>query len=153
MWHDERSYPPSWQLDPTEGPCRIRRRLQRCHTGIPPRFFKDGNKLKTGELSFKYIPEFQGGVVCSSFLALLFHNQHLINRITLFFVVQYSESEKYEPPLAYLFDEDASTSDSAALIYRLHTNEKIEFTCRCTSVTPSSETLGELLLGKSTTYI
>eukprot|EP00794_Sanderia_malayensis_P020579 gene20579-22605_t len=30
---------PSWQLDPTEGPCRIRTRLQKCHTDIARKFF------------------------------------------------------------------------------------------------------------------
>ena len=58
-----------------------------------------------------------------------------------------SEAQQFDPPLSFLFEEDASTSDTAALIYRLFTNEKIEFTCKCTSVTPSSETPGELLIG------
>ncbi|KAJ8248339.1 hypothetical protein GJAV_G00240950 [Gymnothorax javanicus] len=35
VWHDQTSYPMSWQLDPTEGPNRERRRLQRCHLTVP----------------------------------------------------------------------------------------------------------------------
>ncbi|XP_061083889.1 lysosomal-trafficking regulator-like isoform X5 [Conger conger] len=35
VWYDQASYPTSWQLDPTEGPNRERRRLQRCHLTVP----------------------------------------------------------------------------------------------------------------------
>ena len=38
IWFDKNSCPSSWQLDPTEGPVRVRRRLQRCHLGIPDKF-------------------------------------------------------------------------------------------------------------------
>ena len=39
VWLDPESYPCCWQLDPTEGPGRVRRRLQRCHLHIPRQFF------------------------------------------------------------------------------------------------------------------
>nr|XP_031829347.1 lysosomal-trafficking regulator isoform X2 [Nomia melanderi] len=38
-WHFDTSYPRSWELDPTEGPARVRIRLQRCHLNIDKRFF------------------------------------------------------------------------------------------------------------------
>ncbi|XP_058802324.1 lysosomal-trafficking regulator isoform X2 [Phymastichus coffea] len=38
-WYFEESYPRSWELDPTEGPARVRTRLQRCHLNIDKRFF------------------------------------------------------------------------------------------------------------------
>ncbi|XP_026675054.1 lysosomal-trafficking regulator isoform X2 [Ceratina calcarata] len=38
-WHFPDSYPRSWELDPTEGPARVRIRLQRCHLNIDKRFF------------------------------------------------------------------------------------------------------------------
>jgi hypothetical protein len=38
-WHFPNSYPRSWELDPTEGPARVRIRLQRCHLNIDQRFF------------------------------------------------------------------------------------------------------------------
>ncbi|XP_076766095.1 lysosomal-trafficking regulator mauve isoform X3 [Xylocopa sonorina] len=38
-WHFPESYPRSWELDPTEGPARVRIRLQRCHLNIDKRFF------------------------------------------------------------------------------------------------------------------
>uniref|UniRef100_A0A3B3QSJ6 Lysosomal trafficking regulator n=1 Tax=Paramormyrops kingsleyae TaxID=1676925 RepID=A0A3B3QSJ6_9TELE len=38
VWHDQASYPTSWQLDATEGPNRERRRLQRCYLTIPNKY-------------------------------------------------------------------------------------------------------------------
>ncbi|XP_055358676.1 lysosomal-trafficking regulator isoform X4 [Betta splendens] len=38
VWYDQTSYPTSWQLDPTEGPNRERRRLQRCFLTIPNKY-------------------------------------------------------------------------------------------------------------------
>ncbi|XP_056022508.1 lysosomal-trafficking regulator-like isoform X3 [Ostrea edulis] len=46
VWHDAKSYPLSWQLDPTEGPGRVRKRLKRCHLGIEKRFLNLENQLK-----------------------------------------------------------------------------------------------------------
>ncbi|CAL1269910.1 unnamed protein product [Larinioides sclopetarius] len=40
VWHIPEFYPRSWELDPTEGPLRIRRRLKRCYLGVDPRFLK-----------------------------------------------------------------------------------------------------------------
>ncbi|XP_030603754.1 lysosomal-trafficking regulator isoform X6 [Archocentrus centrarchus] len=45
VWYDQTSYPISWQLDPTEGPNRERRRLQRCYLTIPNKYLlKDRRK-------------------------------------------------------------------------------------------------------------
>ncbi|XP_029114650.1 lysosomal-trafficking regulator-like isoform X3 [Scleropages formosus] len=45
VWFDQPSYPTSWQLDPTEGPNRERRRLQRCYLTIPNKYLlKDRRK-------------------------------------------------------------------------------------------------------------
>nr|XP_006122129.1 lysosomal-trafficking regulator isoform X1 [Pelodiscus sinensis]XP_014428565.1 lysosomal-trafficking regulator isoform X1 [Pelodiscus sinensis]XP_025039908.1 lysosomal-trafficking regulator isoform X1 [Pelodiscus sinensis]XP_025039909.1 lysosomal-trafficking regulator isoform X1 [Pelodiscus sinensis]XP_025039910.1 lysosomal-trafficking regulator isoform X1 [Pelodiscus sinensis]XP_025039911.1 lysosomal-trafficking regulator isoform X1 [Pelodiscus sinensis] len=38
LWYDPLYYPTSWQLDPTEGPNRERRRLQRCYLTIPNKY-------------------------------------------------------------------------------------------------------------------
>ncbi|XP_031215289.1 lysosomal-trafficking regulator isoform X3 [Mastomys coucha] len=38
VWYDPIYYPTSWQLDPTEGPNRERRRLQRCYLTIPNKY-------------------------------------------------------------------------------------------------------------------
>ncbi|XP_078313286.1 lysosomal-trafficking regulator-like isoform X5 [Crassostrea virginica] len=109
VWHDAKSYPKSWQLDPTEGPGRVRKRLKRCHLGIENRFLTPDNQYKL-------------------------------------------ESEKVDPPLIYLFEDDHQTSDSAALIYQLYRNEKIQHTCKCTAVSPFNESMGELLVGENSIF-
>ncbi|XP_054002539.1 lysosomal-trafficking regulator isoform X2 [Hylaeus anthracinus] len=51
-WYFAKSYPRSWELDPTEGPARVRIRLQRCHLNIDKRFFMADyrNKLEPAEI-------------------------------------------------------------------------------------------------------
>ncbi|XP_078001240.1 lysosomal-trafficking regulator-like [Glandiceps talaboti] len=108
VWYDPEYFPTSWQLDPTEGPARVRRRLQRCHLG----------------LNFKYLmPEKR---------------------------CDYQESCK--EPLSYLFEDCTEHTDSAVLISRTQTNEAIKNTAKCSNVTPSSETPGELLIGSNNVY-
>ena len=48
VWFDEKSYPQSWELNPTEGPCRVRKRCQRGHLGIAARFLKKEAQYKLG---------------------------------------------------------------------------------------------------------
>ncbi|XP_055879864.1 lysosomal-trafficking regulator-like isoform X2 [Biomphalaria glabrata] len=105
IWYEAASYPQSWQLDPTEGPGRVRKRLQRCHLNIPKKFL---------------LPEHQYKI----------------------------DAANADPPLLFLFEDDYQMSDSAALIYRLYTNEKIQHTCKCIAVSPASESKGELLIGE-----
>ncbi|XP_053613102.1 lysosomal-trafficking regulator isoform X2 [Plodia interpunctella] len=46
VWHEGYSYPQSWQLDPTEGPGRVRVRLRRAHLHIPRKFLKPDQHYK-----------------------------------------------------------------------------------------------------------
>ncbi|OWF37617.1 Lysosomal-trafficking regulator [Mizuhopecten yessoensis] len=109
VWYCADSYPQSWQLDPTEGPSRIRKRLKRCHLNIKPKFLSK-------EAAWKL------------------------------------ESESVDPPLIYLFEDDHQISDSAALIYQLYRNEKIQHTCKCKAVSPNNESKGELLIGENSIF-
>uniref|UniRef100_A0AAY5EIP1 Lysosomal trafficking regulator n=1 Tax=Electrophorus electricus TaxID=8005 RepID=A0AAY5EIP1_ELEEL len=55
VWYDQLSYPTSWQLDPTEGPNRERRRLQRCYLTIPNKYLlKDRRKPEGAPLTFLF---------------------------------------------------------------------------------------------------
>lgn len=58
VWHYPDSYPQSWELDPVEGPMRIRRRLRRCHLNIPEKFFcnkhKRNGKVATRNLNYLF---------------------------------------------------------------------------------------------------
>ena len=86
VWYDESSFPQSWEIDPTEGPGRVRKRLQRCQlVGVETKFLLDDEHHKVGRA-------------------------------------------QSSPPLQYLFEDgQQSESASAALIYRLHTNETIRW--------------------------
>ncbi len=46
VWHCSKSHQRSWELDPTEGPSRVRKRLQRCHLRIDARFLCEESKEK-----------------------------------------------------------------------------------------------------------
>ncbi|KAF1505065.1 Lysosomal-trafficking regulator, partial [Eudyptula minor novaehollandiae] len=48
LWYDPVYYPTSWQLDPTEGPNRERRRLQRCYLTIPNKYLLPDRQKKEG---------------------------------------------------------------------------------------------------------
>ncbi|KAK9508246.1 hypothetical protein O3M35_007946 [Rhynocoris fuscipes] len=41
VWYSPKLYPHSWELDPTEGPARVRNRLRRCHLNLDKKFFKN----------------------------------------------------------------------------------------------------------------
>ncbi|GFG30500.1 hypothetical protein Cfor_08123, partial [Coptotermes formosanus] len=46
VWFFPGSYPRSWQLDATEGPARIRKRLQRCHVNVGRKYLLPGAQRK-----------------------------------------------------------------------------------------------------------
>ncbi|XP_033121073.1 lysosomal-trafficking regulator-like isoform X2 [Anneissia japonica] len=50
VWYTPDCYPTSWQLDPTEGPGRVRCRLQRCHLGISKEFILENSRKKSNTL-------------------------------------------------------------------------------------------------------
>lgn len=47
-WYFSENYPKGWELDPTEGPARVRIRLQRCHLNIDEKFFLPEYKDRAG---------------------------------------------------------------------------------------------------------
>ncbi|XP_028398812.1 lysosomal-trafficking regulator-like [Dendronephthya gigantea] len=56
IWHDKEFFPKSWQLDRTEGPCRVRCRLQRCHLGIDEKFIMpEHRKSQTKVVPLSYL--------------------------------------------------------------------------------------------------
>ena len=61
VWYDPASYPTSWQLDPTEGPNRERRRLQRCYLTIPNKYLLKDRRKAEGEQDAA--PADEGGVL------------------------------------------------------------------------------------------
>lgn len=69
VWYDQTSYPTSWQLDPTEGPNRERRRLQRCYLTIPNKYLLKDRRKPEGEetlFTFRNMGKFCRVRVCLS---------------------------------------------------------------------------------------
>lgn len=82
VWHYPDSYPQSWELDPTEGPARIRNRLKRCHLEIEDRYFRSDRFLLTGKSKNKplnYI--FEANVSTSAVLIDRLHSNNKIRHM------------------------------------------------------------------------
>lgn len=47
VWYNQEYFPNSWEIDPTEGPGRVRKRMQRCHmANIQPKFLLEEHQYK-----------------------------------------------------------------------------------------------------------
>ena len=62
VWYSPDAYLRAWQLDPTEGPGRVRNRLQRCNLNIDNRFFKLEYRNKHGKRQCQYLAGMQNPV-------------------------------------------------------------------------------------------
>lgn len=51
IWFFEKSYPTFWQLDPTEGPLRVRKRLSRCYLSVNEKYLMPSHRHKLGKIS------------------------------------------------------------------------------------------------------
>ncbi|XP_039285549.1 lysosomal-trafficking regulator [Nilaparvata lugens] len=84
VWYFPKSYPRSWQLDPTEGPARVRIRLQRCHLSIKKKFMKPQFVYKTESLEvpqpLSYLFDSEGRAI-SSMSAFLIEKLHTDQKI------------------------------------------------------------------------
>ncbi|XP_075225539.1 lysosomal-trafficking regulator mauve isoform X2 [Lycorma delicatula] len=80
VWYFPKSYPRSWQLDPTEGPNRIRNRLQRCHLNISKKYLKSEfqDKIDAANMNrpLSYLFDKEGVGQVSSMSALLIEKLH-----------------------------------------------------------------------------
>lgn len=47
MWYDAEHFPSSWRLDPTEGPDRVRCRLQRYHLDVDEKYLMEDCRGKS----------------------------------------------------------------------------------------------------------
>ncbi|XP_051169183.1 lysosomal-trafficking regulator isoform X2 [Leptopilina boulardi] len=85
-WYFKENYPMHWELDPTEGPSRIRTRLQRCHLDIDKKFFMfdcqknlSTDKLE-GPLSYLFISDQQDTTIATLIERL--HTNERINKMS-----------------------------------------------------------------------
>ena len=72
IWYYPESFPQSWELDPTEGPQRIRRRLRRCNLEIADKFFQsEYHKKSSLDMTTNLAYIFQKDIHESDFSALI----------------------------------------------------------------------------------
>lgn len=57
VWYSKESHPNSWELNPTEGPDRIRIRMRRCNLDIDERFFKPEERERKSKLNHTIIKQ------------------------------------------------------------------------------------------------
>lgn len=134
-WHFPNSYPRNWELDPTEGPARVRIRLQRCHLNIDRRFF---------------MTEYQDRLGLIAIILLIIFIQFVC--IYINFIFWRTDAVKIEAPLSYLFTNNRQDANATALIERLHTTERIRKMSQAKVVTPRAELSGEVLIGETCLY-
>ena len=76
-WYFPDAYNHSWELDQTEGPLRIRRKLKRCYLNIHERFLMDKSSCRKLRKLLTYL--FDDGIFDSSVLIeRLHHNERII---------------------------------------------------------------------------
>ncbi|KAK7001971.1 hypothetical protein SK128_023175, partial [Halocaridina rubra] len=82
-WHFPESYPRSWQLDQTEGPMRVRKRLTRGRLHLHPRYLLDeyGQKLAEKEYQPTPLEAVLKGSETESAMAVLIERLNLSERI------------------------------------------------------------------------
>lgn len=119
VWYDQTSYPTSWQLDPTEGPNRERRRLQRCYLTIPNKYLlKDRRK-----------PE--GDKACySSKCAQILSSISAFVSFGVLNLTSTSCLDTAKAALSFLF-EDKTHSSFSSTVKDKATSEPIRYNFRC----------------------
>lgn len=119
VWYDPTSYPTSWQLDPTEGPNRERRRLQRCYLTIPNKYLlKDRRKPEGGGEKKKTL---FGKILCRTGASVSQISYLLLFSFLFFFLI-----ETVKPPLSFLF-EDKTHSSFSSTVKDKATSESIRY--------------------------
>lgn len=96
LWYDPVYYPASWQLDPTEGPNRERRRLQRCYLTIPNKYLLPDRQKQEG--NYNVFQEHTSIVMTTSALSFVG-----------FFIGM------IKTPLCYLFEDKTHSSHSSTV--------------------------------------
>ncbi|CAN8022743.1 unnamed protein product [Ixodes persulcatus] len=82
-WYFPESFPTNWELDPTEGPSRVRRRLRRAFLGVGPQFLKPefrGNPETVPPLHFLYDSDASQGE-SATFLHHLYINERITTNL------------------------------------------------------------------------
>lgn len=138
MWYLEDYHPKSWELNPVEGPSRIRRRLRPCRLTLDTRFVRsrapESSKMEQSK------PKLSRQSECTTDDWFNHYSPH---------------------PLCSLVINGEQSTDSNELRTRMFTTDKIHFNCDCSIIRPNEVCEGEISIaswcihfigGRNTTY-
>lgn len=120
IWYMDSHYPKSWELNPVEGPSRVRRRLRPCKLRLDARYLRNsssenGIAAKKERISTQNDP-----------LAYDWYNH-------------------YSPhPLCSMIVEHEQVIDSNEMRIRMFTTDAIHFNCDCSIIRPNEVCEGEI---------
>jgi len=139
IWCMESHYPKSWELNPVEGPSRIRRRLRPCKLMLEPRYLR--NRTQTQEKSNRIMDyEAKRSSITSSATS-----EDRPDNPTDKEVVTDDWYNIYSPhPLCSLVINHEQSMDSNELRIRMFTTDKIHFNCDCSIIRPNEVCEGEV---------
>lgn len=128
-WHVSNHHPKSWELNPVEGPSRIRNRLRPCKLMLNSRFFRS-----------KYENKLQGSKSSDSLANTVSHDSY------------YREDflpddwyNRYSPhPLCSMVLNHEQSVDTTELRARMFTTDRIHFNCDCSIIRLDEVCRGEI---------
>ena len=104
IWYDRDFFPNSWRLDPTEGPLRVRCRMQRFHLDVPAKHVMQEYR-KNGEFGIIHRIKYElidglvdvaiGTLTCRSPLAYLFEDSTSSHRKNVYYIFDTPDTIRY----------------------------------------------------------
>lgn len=144
IWFMKNHYPSSWELNPVEGPSRIRRRLRPCKLTLDKRYMrssnKDGSRVSTQNKSLKDDLLFQ------SLESSMDNINKLVSRSSCSDDLPIDDwYNQYSPhPLCSMVINNEQSLDTNELRIRMFTTDKIHFNCDCSIIRPNEVCEGEI---------
>lgn len=147
IWFMKSHYPSSWELNPVEGPSRIRRRLRPCKLALDKRYMRDQNKSDNSRQNSKSKSHYKNDLLYQSMGSSIDN----LNKFTS----QSSHSDELAPnddwynqysphPLCSMIINNEQSMDSNELRIRMFTTDKIHFNCDCSIIRPNEVCEGEV---------
>lgn len=134
IWFMEDFYPKSWELNPVEGPSRVRRRLRPCKLMLEARYFRNDKNNCYGHLYDKKT---------SSSSSIKQSNSDWHDDLSLMLDDWYNQYSPH-PLCSMVINQERSMMDSNDLRSRMFIADKVHFNCDCSIIRPNEVCDGEI---------
>lgn len=125
IWYIDSHYPKSWELNPVEGPSRVRRRLRPCKLRLDGRYLRKSKFTRSPEAT--ELPKRRDRMSTQNDpLAYDWYNHYCPH------------------PLCSMIVEQEQVIDSNELRIRMFTTDAIHFNCDCSIIRPNEVCEGEI---------